>query len=168
MAIKKANEKQIKLLESLLRKSKYELTGKRIDDLNSLECSVLIDFFMNDCAVKTTDFNGSLLDDFYIRKNRILIEENLTYKENKVIGAASPRAKEFLKKLVKENKYELTAAEDELTAKLVYILTNHLLNKESNLEVANKYLKDTMNNTLDNNMIAEEDFISNLNIPEEE
>lgn len=172
MAIKKANEKQIKLLESLLRKSKYELTGKRLNDLNSVECSVFIDFLMNNCTVKTVDYNGNPIDEFYIRKNKILIEENLTYNESKIIGAASPRAIEFLKKLVSENKYELTISDEDLTAKTTYILTNHLLNKEPNQEFADKYLKDIMKkeDTLNTDIPFDEpDFIESIdmNIPEE-
>lgn len=160
MAIKKANEKQIKLLESLIRKSKYELTGKRLEDLNSVECSVLIDFFMNDCNVKTINADGTPIDEFFLRKNRILIEDTLTFNEDKVVGAASPRALSFLKKLTEENKYDIIATDEELTAKIVYQLTNHLLNKEPNQEVADKYLRDTLK---ENDKLSTIDPLDNLN-----
>lgn len=163
MAIKKANEKQIQLLQSLLRKSKYDLIGKRFEDLSSVECSVIIDFLNNDCQIKTTNWKDEPIDEYYLRKNKILIDELLKYNEDKVIGAPSPRALEFFKKLANDNKYEITVNDDELTAKIVYDLTNHLLNKEKNQLLAEQYLRDKMNNS-DDNMTIE--YINMIEIPE--
>lgn len=167
MAIKKANEKQLALLQSLLRKSKYNLVGKRAEDLNSMECSVLIDFLSNNYEVKTVNWKNEPLTEMQIRNNKILIEDTLVYDENKVIGAASQRAVEFLMKLIKEKKFKLLVNEKELTAKVVYQLTNHLLDKEVFEDVDN-YLEDTMNSNSRESISLEElnDLNNELNINE--
>ena len=167
MAIKKANEKQLALLQSLLRKSKYNLTGKRAEDLNSIECSVIIDFLNNNYEVKTVNWKGEPLTEMQLRNNKILIEDVLSYDENKVIGAASERAIEFLMKLIKEKKFNLLVPKQELTAKVVYQLTNHLLDKEVFEDVDN-YLEDVMNPTSNESISLEElnDLNDSLNFEE--
>lgn len=167
MAIKKANEKQLALLQSLLRKSKYNLTGKRTEDLNSIECSVIIDFLNNNYEVKTVNWKGEPLTEMQLRNNKILIEDVLSYDENKVIGAASERAIEFLMKLIKEKKFNLLVPKQELTAKVVYQLTNHLLDKEVFEDVDN-YLEDAMNLTSNESISLEElnDLNDSLNFEE--
>lgn len=167
MAIKKANEKQLALLQSLLRKSKYNLTGKKAEDLNSIECSVIIDFLNNNYEIKTVNWKGEALSEMQLRNNKILIEDTLTYDENKVIGAASERAIQFLMKLIKEKKFNLLVPETELTAKVVYQLTNHLLDKEVFEDVDN-YLEDTMSSNSSKSISLEElsDLNDELNINE--
>lgn len=167
MAIKKANEKQLALLQSLLRKSKYNLQGKRAEDLNSMECSVLIDFLSNNYEVKTVNWKNEPLTEMQIRNNRILVDDVLIYDENKIIGAASERAVGFLMKLIKEKKFKLLVNEKELTAKVVYQLTNHLLDKEVFEDVDN-YLEDTMNSNSSESISLEElnDLNNELNINE--
>ncbi|MDZ4983312.1 hypothetical protein GNF31_12275 [Clostridium perfringens] len=148
MAIKKPTTKQLETLESCLRKSQYNLVKGKKDTITAIDCSVLIDFLLNNYVVKDTNWKGELLDEKYLRKNKILIEECLVLDANKKIGAPTEKALDFLYKLSEENRYKLKCNKEDLTAKLVYQLTNHLLNKETNQELAEQYLEDTFQDSI--------------------
>ncbi|MDM0950422.1 hypothetical protein QTI79_14590 [Clostridium perfringens] len=148
MAIKKPTAKQLETLESCLRKSKYNLIKGKKESITAIDCSVLIDFLLNNYAVKETDWKGNPLDKKYLRKNKILVEECLVLDPNKKVGAPSTKALDFLYKLLEENRYRIKCNREDLTAKLVYQLTNHILDKEPNPELAKQYLEDTFQDSI--------------------
>lgn len=148
MAIKKPTTKQLETLESCLRKSQYNLVKGKKESITAIDCSVLIDFLLNNYAVKETDWKGNPLDKKYLRKNKILVEECLVLDPNKKVGAPSTKALDFLYKLSEENRYRIKCNREDLTAKLVYQLTNHILNKEPNPELAKQYLEDTFQDSI--------------------
>ncbi|MDH5087424.1 hypothetical protein [Clostridium perfringens] len=148
MAIKKPTAKQLETLESCLRKSKYKLVTGKKETLTAIDCSILIDFLLNNYVVKETDWKGNPLDNKYLRKNKILVKECLVLDPNKKVGAPTKKALDFLYKLLEENRYEVTCNREDLTAKLVYQLTNHLLNKEPNPKLAEQYLEDTFQDSI--------------------
>ncbi|MBI5987306.1 hypothetical protein [Clostridium perfringens] len=148
MSIKKPTSKQLETLESCLRKSQYNLVTGKEETLTAIECSILIDFLLNNYVVKETDWKGNKLDDKYLRKNKILVEECLVLDLNKKVGAPTKKALDFLYKLTKENRYKITCNREDLTAKLVYQLTNHILDKEPNPELAKQYLEDTFQDSI--------------------
>lgn len=148
MAIKKPTTKQLETLESCLRKSKYKLVTGKKETLTAIDCSILIDFLLNNYVVKETDWKGNPLDNKYLRKNKILVKECLVLDPNKKVGTPTKKALDFLYKLLEENRYEVTCNREDLTAKLVYQLTNHLLNKEPNPELAKQYLEDTFQDSI--------------------
>lgn len=166
MAIKKPTAKQLETLESCLRKSQYNLVTGKKEILTAIDCSVLIDFLLNNYAVKEVDWQGNPLDEKYLRKNKILVEECLILDPAKKVGAPSTKALDFLYKLSEENRYKITCNREDLTAKIVYQLTNHLLDKEPNPELAEQYLEDIFQTSSDKNVVSELPELHPYELPE--
>lgn len=125
------NENQKKILNKLLYN--YELT-KNIDDLSSLEASILIEGLYNKGQVKNT-FKGRILSDESFERKQNLYNSLIKPK----ILFATEKQKNFISTLLKNSKYERN--EKEILKSDVNLVID-FLKSGKNSEIALQYLNE--------------------------